>query len=224
MFFHHDHLRLYYQKSGHGPAIILLHGNGEDHTLFADLITYLAPHYTVIALDSRDHGQSSATDRLSYDAMTSDVSALITELELARPIILGFSDGGIIALLLAIRHPEQVGALIVAGANLTPQGLRWYSRILFRIAAGHRPSPKLAMMLHEPQITPQMLHRITVPTLVLAGSRDLITRKETFTIANSIQNAELHILPGENHNSYIRDNHKLWHLIRPFLTGLQAVD
>ncbi|OAU48248.1 alpha/beta hydrolase, partial [Lacticaseibacillus rhamnosus] len=177
MFFHHDHLKLYYQKSGHGPAIILLHGNGEDHTLFADLITYLAPHYTVIALDSRDHGQSSATDRLSYDAMTSDVSALITELELARPIILGFSDGGIIALLLAIRHPEQVGALIVAGANLTPQGLRWYSRILFRIAAGHRPSPKLAMMLHEPQITPQMLHRITVPTLVLAGSRDLITRK-----------------------------------------------
>lgn len=83
MFFHHDHLKLYYQKSGHGPAIILLHGNGEDHTLFADLITYLAPHYTVIALDSRDHGQSSATDRLSYDAMTSDVSALITELELA---------------------------------------------------------------------------------------------------------------------------------------------
>ena len=47
MFFHHDHLKLYYQKSGHGPAIILLHGNGEDHTLFADLITYLAPHYTV---------------------------------------------------------------------------------------------------------------------------------------------------------------------------------
>lgn len=58
MFFHHDHLKLYYQKSGHGPAIILLHGNGEDHTLFADLITYLTPHYTVIALDSRDHGQS----------------------------------------------------------------------------------------------------------------------------------------------------------------------
>ena len=82
----------------------------------------------------------------------------------------------------------------------------------------------MAMMLHEPQITPQMLHRITVPTLVLAGSRDLITRKETFTIASSIQNAELHILPGENHNSYIRDNHKLWHLIRPFLAGLQAVD
>ncbi len=175
----------------------MLHGNGEDHTLFADLITYLAPHYTVIALDSRDHGQSSATEQLSYDAMTSDVSALITELELARPIILGFSDGGIIALLLAIRHPEQVGALIVAGANLTPQGLRWYSRILFRIAAGHRPSPKLAMMLHEPQITPQMLHRITVPTLVLAGSRDLITRKETFSIASSIQNAELHILPAK---------------------------
>ena len=72
------------------------------------------------------------------------------------------------------------------------------------------------MMLHEPQITPQMLHRITVPTLVLAGSRDLITRKETFSIASSIQNAELHILPG--------DNHKLWHLIRPFLAGLQAVD
>ncbi|TLF39629.1 alpha/beta hydrolase [Lacticaseibacillus zeae] len=224
MFFYHNDLKLYYQKSGHGPAIVLLHGNGEDHTIFSDLITYLAPHYTVIALDSRDHGQSARTDQLSYDAMTEDVAALISELALQRPIILGFSDGGIVALLLAIRHPELAGALIVAGANLTPQGLRWYSRILFRIAAGHRPSPKLAMMLHEPQITPAMLHTISVPTLVLAGSRDLIARKETFTIATHVQNAELHILSGETHNSYIRDNTKLWHLISPFLAGLRATD
>ena len=195
MFFYRNDLKLYYHKSGHGPAIVLLHGNGEDHTIFSDLITYLASHYTVIALDSRDHGQSTRTDQLSYDAMTEDVVALISELALQRPIILGFSDGGIVALLLAIR-----------------------------IAAGHRPSPKLAMMLHEPQITPAMLHTITVPTLVLAGSRDLIARKETFTIATHIQNAELHILPGETHNSYIRDNTKLWHLISPFLAGLRVTD
>lgn len=128
------------------------------------------------------------------------------------------------ALQLAIRQPQLAGALILAAANLTPQGLRWYSRVAFRVAAGHHPSPKMAMMLHEPQITPAMLHRVAIPTLVLAGSRDLIARKETLTIATNIQNAELHILPGESHNSYIKDIAKLWQLIRPFLAGLNRTD
>lgn len=65
MFFYHDQLRLYYQRRGSGPVIVLLHGNGEDHTIFANLIEQLAPLYTVIAVDSRDHGQSSRTNRLS---------------------------------------------------------------------------------------------------------------------------------------------------------------
>lgn len=224
MFSYHDQLRLYYQRCGSGPVIVLLHGNGEDHTIFANLIEQLAPLYTVIAMDSRDHGQSSRTGRLSYDAMTADLAALITGLELEQPILLGFSDGAIVALQLAIRQPQLAGALILAGANLTPQGLRWYSRVAFRVAAGYHPSPKMAMMLHEPQITPAMLHRVAIPTLVLAGSRDLIARKETLTIATNIQNAELHILPGENHNSYIKDNAKLWQLIRPFLAGLNRTD
>ncbi|EPC97799.1 alpha/beta hydrolase, partial [Lacticaseibacillus paracasei subsp. paracasei Lpp227] len=103
MFFYHDQLRLYYQRCGSGPVIVLLHGNGEDHTIFANLIEQLAPLYTVIAMDSRDHGQSSRTGRLSYDAMTADLAALITGLELEQPILLGFSDGAIVALQLAIR-------------------------------------------------------------------------------------------------------------------------
>lgn len=96
MFFYHDQLRLYYQRRGSGPVIVLLHGNGEDHTIFANLIEQLAPLYTVIAVDSRDHGQSSRTNRLSYDAMTADLAALITGLELEQPILLGFSDGAIV--------------------------------------------------------------------------------------------------------------------------------
>ena len=123
MFFYHDQLRLYYQRRGSGPVIVLLHGNGEDHTIFANLIEQLAPLYTVIAVDSRDHGQSSRTNRLSYDAMTADLAALITGLELEQPILLGFSDGAIVALQLTIRQPQLAGALILAGANLTPARL-----------------------------------------------------------------------------------------------------
>jgi len=211
-----NRIQLYYQKRGRGPAIILLHGNGEDHSLFDTLMWRLAPHFTVYAIDSRGHGQS-ATAPLSYELMTADVSAFINQLQLEQPTILGFSDGGIVALMLAIAHPEQVGRLIVAGANLTPWGLRLPANIGFYAAALVSRDPKLRMMVNAPHIEPQALTAITVPTLVLAGSRDLIRPRETRRIAALIPGAQLQILPGENHSSYIRDNAKLYAAIAPFL-------
>ncbi|KRM71632.1 alpha/beta fold hydrolase [Lacticaseibacillus brantae] len=211
-----NQIQLYYEKRGRGPAIILLHGNGEDHTLFETLMWRLAPHFTVYALDSRGHGQS-AMAALSYDLMTADVSAFIHQLNLDRPTILGFSDGGIVALMLAIAHPEQVGRLIVAGANLTPTGLKWTANLGFYLAFLFNRDPKLKMMFNAPHINPQDLTKITVPTLVLAGGRDLITPRETHRIVQLIPDAQLLILPGESHSSYIRDNTKLYAAIAPFL-------
>jgi len=209
--------QLFYEQLGHGPAFILLHGNGEDHTLFSQLMTRLATHFTVYALDSRGHGQSQATAKLSYDLMTQDVSDFITQLHLDQPTILGFSDGGIVALMLAIAHPHQVGRLILAGTNLSPRGLKWTANLGFYMAYLFNRNPKLKMMFNAPHINPADLQTVHVPTLVLAGSRDLITARETRRIASGIPHAQLQILPGETHGSYIKDNAKLYAVIAPFL-------
>jgi len=209
--------QLYYAQRGRGPAFILLHGNGEDHTLFSDLITRLADHFTVYALDSRGHGQSQANVALSYELMTADLSDFIQQLHLEQPTILGFSDGGIVALMLAIAHPKQVGRLILAGTNLSPRGLKWTANLGFYVAYFLRHNPQLKMMFNAPHINPADLKTIHVPTIVLAGSRDLITARETQRIATGIPGARVHILPGETHGSYIKNNAKLYAAIAPFI-------
>ena len=120
---------LYYEKQGSGPPLVLLHGNGEDGRIFDRTAEVLAPHYTVYTIDSRCHGKSSRDVPLSYDLMAADVLAFSKALKLEKPVICGFSDGGIVALLAAIRAPELPGALIACGANTTPAGLKWPVRL-----------------------------------------------------------------------------------------------
>ena len=97
---------LYYEKQGSGPPLVLLHGNGEDGRIFDRTAEVLAPYYTVYTIDSRCHGRSSRDVLLSYDLMAADVLAFSKALKLEKPVICGFSDGGIVALLAAIRAPE----------------------------------------------------------------------------------------------------------------------
>ena len=113
---------LYYEKQGSGPPLVLLHGNGEDGRIFDRTAEVLAPHYTVYTIDSRCHGKSSRNVPLSYDLMAADVLAFSKALKLEKPVICGFSDGGIVALLAAIRAPELPGALIACGANTGAPG------------------------------------------------------------------------------------------------------
>ena len=120
---------LYYEKQGSGPPLVLLHGNGEDGRIFDRTAEVLAPHYTVYTIDSRCHGKSSRNVPLSYDLMAADVLAFSKALKLEKPVICGFSDGGIVALLAAIRAPELPGVLIACGANTTPAGLKWPVRL-----------------------------------------------------------------------------------------------
>ena len=96
-------VNLYYEKYGEGQPLILLHGNGENHKIFEKSIAVLKEHFTVYALDSRGHGYSSPVDELHYEDMADDVHEFICKLQLKKPIIYGFSDGGIIALLVGIK-------------------------------------------------------------------------------------------------------------------------
>lgn len=212
---------LFYTKAGAGPPLVLLHGNSEDHHTFDRLVPLLKDRYTCYAPDSRCHGQSGKAPAISYALMARDTAALITALGLESPVLLGASDGGIVGLLVAIGYPGLVGGLIACGANTHPRQLRLWFRAVCRLGWWATRDPKLNMMLTEPDIGPAQLAAIKAPTLILAGQRDILSRKDTERIAQSIPGARLQVLKGEGHSSYITKNAgRLAGAIAPFLAGL----
>lgn len=212
-------LKLFYHKEGSGRPVILLHGNGEDHTIFDVAIKDLARSYTVYALDSRAHGKSDPVPSLTYREMAEDVAAFIRQQGLEKPALVGFSDGGVVALLVALRWPDLPGRLVVAGANMTPAGIKQPWRTLMRVQNRISPDPKLELMLTQPHLAGWQLTGITAPTLVLAGEKDLIDESQTRRIARSIPGAKLLILPGETHGSYVVHSDKLYPAMANFLRG-----
>ena len=208
---------LYYEKYGEGQPFLLVHGNGETHEIFDVLIPELAEHYTVYAIDSRGHGLSATPKELHYMDMADDMAAFIDALELKDPLFYGFSDGGIVGLLLASKYPDKLSKLMISGANLTPKDIK--GRTYRRIRRECKKNPNLfsTMMLNEPDIQPEDLHKIKIPTLVLAGEKDLIKKKVTKKIAENIEHATLVIVLGEGHGSYIEHSDKLYPLLYSFL-------
>ncbi len=210
-------ITLFYEKTGRGDPLLLLHGNGEDHRIFDKVVTKLSNDYTVYALDSRCHGQSEKTRELSYSLMAEDTREFIRQLHLQKPVIYGFSDGGIIGLLLAIRFPDLLSRLIVSGANLNPAGMdnRFVRRCkwMYRLTR----SKLWRLMAYEPDISPAELNRIQIPVFVLAGEKDLVPEEHTRLIAEQIPNSTLKILEGEDHGSYVIHSEKLYRAIRDFL-------
>lgn len=213
MIVHINGINIFYEKSGFGKSLILLHGNGETHEIFDKAITILKEHFTVYALDTRGHGSSDKVDTFHYSDMAEDVHCFIEILELHNPILYGFSDGGIIGLYLAAKYPKLLAQLIVSGANTIPNGIRNGWLKLFKIGYFLTKDSKMKLMLEEPNITTEMLEKIEVPTVVLAGSKDMIKKEHTEHIASSIKNSSLMILQGESHDSYIVHSNKIAKLI-----------
>lgn len=216
MLIHVNGVDLFYEKSGTGKPIVLIHGNGESHKIFDELVELLNKQFTVFAIDSRGHGKSSEVSELDYCDMAEDIACFIQELNLEQPVLYGFSDGGIIGLLVASKFPTLLQRLVVSGANLNPQGLTLKFRILFRLKYLFNHSKEMRLMMEQPNISLEELEKITIPTLVLAGEKDLISEKHTKLIAHSIQNSSYEILKKENHGSYVIHSTKLL----PFLEML----
>ena len=208
-------IRLFYEKSGQGRPLVMVHGNGEDHTIFDEAVRELKGKYACYCLDSRCHGASSDTAELHYRDMATDVILFIKALGLKDVIFYGFSDGGIVGLMAAAQCPA-ITTLIVSGANTGPKAVKLRLRLLIGAAYLRKKDKMLALMLREPDITDEELKSIRASTLVLAGSRDLIPEKETRHIAALIPGAELQILKGEDHGSYIVHSTKIAGLIRDF--------
>lgn len=214
-------VELYYEKSGSGPPIILLHGNGETLGIFDKLIPDLEKSFTVYAIDARGHGKSQKIKEIHYVDLADDVADFIRQENLSKPILYGFSDGGIVGLLTAIKYPDILGKLIVSGANANPMGLKLWIRVVFRTMYFFTHDFRTKMMFYEPNITAEELGKIKTPTVVLAGERDLIKPEHTQFIYDSIaktnSNATLYIIPGEGHISYVAHSKKLYPILMKFL-------
>jgi len=214
--------KMYYERYGKGEPLLIIHGNGGSINNFLYQIPYFAKNYQVIIADSRAQGKSvDLTDSLSYEMMTDDLNALLDKLNLKSCYVIGWSDGGINGLLLAIRHPDKVKKLAITGANLQPDtsavdpfvynwAMNYNKTLQDSIKKTKTPSPqaknelKLAHLLsYEPHITIAQLQTITCPTLVIGGDHDVIRPKHTMLIAQSIKNSYLWIIPNSGHSTPI---------------------
>ena len=206
-----------YERTGErGTPVILIHGNREDHHIFDKLVETMSKDHVVYAMDSRGHGESATPKSYHYDDMASDVINLIDALDIVKPYIVGYSDGAIVALLVAMRASRLLSGIVCCGANLTPAG--FHHRDLREIKKEYKRTedPRVLMMLQEPNIDARDLSAITVPALIVAGEKDCIKEKETQKIAASINNSELLIISGQTHSSYIENTDVLYKFIETF--------
>lgn len=206
-------MNLYYEVTGSGDPLIMVHGNGEDHKIFDKAAEVLSKHFTCYLLDSRGHGQSRQVNEYHYEDMAEDVYQFTQALHLENITYYGFSDGGIIGLILASRHPKLLDKMIISGANTRPDAVKKWITTVFKIVNRIHRKPLFELMLTEPHITKKQLQSIETPTLVLAGSKDLVLEEDTRFIAATIPNATLKILEGENHANYIVHKTKVADLI-----------
>ncbi len=212
-------IKMHYIVSGEGTPVVLIHGNGEDHTIFrTEIIQLTAAGCKVYAPDSRGHGANIPMPEYHYHDMADDIYEFIKAMKLSKPVLYGHSDGGIIGLLLEIRHPGTLGALAISGTNLSPAGMIPSFVEELSAAARQHPDPLITLMLTEPQISVQDLASIRIPVLVTSGEHDLILRSETETIAASIPDAEMIIVEKEDHGSYIVGSEIMGNLLLSFLT------
>ncbi len=213
--FIHGGNTFYFETYGSGPPILLIHGNGESIGSFKEQIGVFASHHRVLAMDSRGQGKSElGIDKLTYEMMTEDTNAFLEYLKVDHVDVLGWSDGGIIGLLLAIHHPDKVGRLAVMGANLEPDAaypwaiegiVRVRTRLTAELAHVDNPKPLqlqlqlLDLMGNQPHIPLTDLNHVQIPVLVMAGDRDVIRDDHTLRIFHALQKSQLAIFPGATH-------------------------
>ena len=195
----------------------MIHGNNEDHTIFNEALNKLVKDYSVYTIDSRGHGLSSKVDEISYDLMAEDLKAFIIQNNLFKPIIYGFSDGGIIAVLIAIKYQELVSKIIISGANYNPSGLKLRTRLEILKDYLIKHSKLDLMMLKEPHISSKDLSSINLPVVIIVGSNDVITLSHTKRMHTLIQDSKLVILEGESHDSYIIHKERLADILLKYL-------
>ena len=204
---------LYYETYGSGQPLLLIHGDNQSIEAFSKQIPELSRHYKVIAVDSRGQGKSTdlTTAPLTYEKFADDMKQLLDSLRIKKTDVLGWSDGGITGLLMAMNYPSYINKLAITGSNLESTSQAIDSKVLKAVSAdlevlkkdttarGVMKTRLFTMMLNEPHISSESLKSIKAPVLVMAGEHDLVLEKHTKLIAESIPNSKLYIFKGASH-------------------------
>lgn len=207
-------IKLYYEIYGKGKPLLLLHGNNSSMNSFSNQLDILSKKYMVICLDSRGQGKSSANDtKLTYELMAEDVNTFLDKMLLKSVNILGWSDGGNIALILAMQHPDKVNKMAVMGtvlyndvSSVTAETNKLIHKQVNEMEDKGVPKTNMdyrlkILLLTEPHINPDSLQKIQSPTLVMAGQYDVVKEKHTKLIAEKITHGKLVIFKGADHEA-----------------------
>ena len=208
-----DGAEIVYYICGSGERkLLLLHGNGEDHTVFDCLCRDLSGNFTIITPDSRGHGVSErGPERLSVGAMVRDAELIMRKEAPEGADVIGFSDGGNILLGLLARGLSKIDRAVLIGANMRPDGLltrvRIHDALCFigsALLSGFSKKARkgcelLGLMIFEPNFIAEDFIAVDCPVLVLAGENDMIKEKHTREIAAAFKNSQLCIIKNADH-------------------------
>jgi len=218
-------IKIWYATFGSGTPVILLHGGLANSNYWGELVPALAPHYRTIVMDSRGHGRSSRDAQpYGYDLMASDVLALMDYLKIEKAAIVGWSDGAIIGLDIAIHHPERLSKLFAFAANSDPSGVKdvnqspVFTSFIARARTEYEqlsPTPTqydaflaaiTRMWETQPNWTGADLAGIKVPTWIVDADHDeAIKRENTLFMADHIPDSGLLIEPDVSHFAFLQD-------------------
>jgi pimeloyl-ACP methyl ester carboxylesterase len=243
----HDGARIWFATFGSGPPVILLHGGDASSDYWGDQVpALLASGRRVIVIDSRGHGRSTRDARpLHYDLMECDVIAVMDALSLDHADVVGWSDGAILGLVMAMKHPERVTHVFAFGANMDLHGFKLlgaFSPILPRVTAALAAdyarlsdtpdgydalaSAVLGMQMREPNYTPEQLAAIRGPQIAIVDGdhEEFILRRHTDYLARTIPGAPEIILPGVSHFAPLQDPDGFNRAMLGFLDGAQPAE
>ena len=219
-------ITLFYATVGSGPPVLLLHGGLSNSDYWGHQVPALAAHHQVILVDSRGHGRSTRDAQpYGYDLMADDVVGLLDALKVAKADVVGWSDGGIIGIDLALRHPDRIGRVFAFAANTVTAGVKdgveknpTFAAFIARAGTEYArlsATPKdydafveqiSHMWASQPNWTDDQLRAIRTPILVVDGDHDeAIKRDHTEHIAATIPGAGLLILPNASHFAFLQN-------------------
>jgi len=218
-------IKIWFAVFGRGIPLILLHGGLANSNYWGNQVPELMKHYQVIVMDSRGHGRSTRDDQpFGYELMASDVIGLMDYLSLRQAAVVGWSDGAIIGLEIAIRHSERLTKLFAFAANSDPSGVQdiaksaLFNSYIARAETEYRklsPTPDQykpfldqisQMWATQPNILAQQLYGIRLPVWIVDGDHDeAIKRENTEFMARVIPDSGLLLQPEVSHFSFLQD-------------------
>ncbi|MBC2250921.1 alpha/beta hydrolase [Listeria sp. FSL L7-0123] len=228
-------INLFYKIVGEGEPILLIHGNGQSHRSLKRIIDDLSLDHMVIAVDSRGHGKSDAgTMPLDFEIMALDMLSLLDFLKIDKYKVVGYSDGGIVALFMGKMQPSRQIASVVIGTNYHVNQIHFLPDLFCRVAYGvasilapfspffNRMKRQLALTIYHPHMSEADLNKISAPLLAVVGEFDMISSKDTKKMVHSVQHGEMVVVNNGTHFLPRQKPKQLLQLIHTFFSDLSA--